>query len=92
MKVGTPFRLPRAGREVALSTVEMEPAVAKKKPKLNKTWTSKPVAFQVRASEEYKAVLERLAAFDGKSIASLADHAIRLYARSINFPEALPKR
>lgn len=50
------------------------------------------VAFQVRASEEYKAVLVRLAKFDGKSIASLADHAIRLYLRSIGFPEVLPKR
>lgn len=67
-------------------------AVAKKKPKLEKTWESKPVVFQVRGSLEYKAVLERLAEYDGKSIASLADHAIRLYARSIGFPEALPKR
>jgi hypothetical protein len=88
MKVGTPFRSPRAGWEVALSTVEMDPAVAKKKPKLNKTWTSKPVAFQVRGSEEYKAAIERGAKFDGKSIASLVDHAVRLYLRSIGFPDS----
>jgi hypothetical protein len=92
MRVGTPFRLPRAGREVALSVGEMVPTVAKKKPKLDKTWTSKPVAFQVRGSLDYKAVLEELALFDGKSIASLADHAIRLYARSIGFTKTLPKR
>jgi hypothetical protein len=53
---------------------------------------SKPMAFQVRGSVEYKAVLEELAVFDGKSIASLTDHAIRIYARSINFPKPLPKR
>jgi hypothetical protein len=52
----------------------------------------KPIAFQVRGSDEYKVVLEELAAFDGKSIASLADHAIRLYARSIGFVKPLPKR
>ncbi len=73
-------------------SVAETPVAKKKTPKLEKTWESKPVAFQVRASVEYKAVLERLAQFDGKSIASLADHAIRLYARSINFPESLPKR
>jgi hypothetical protein len=92
MKVGTPFRSPRAGWEVALEIVEMVPTVAKKKPKLNKTWTSKPVAFQVRGGEEYKAVLEELATFDGKSIASLADQAIRMYARSIGFTKVLPRR
>lgn len=41
------------------------------------------VAFQVRGSEEYKAAIERGAKFDGKSIASLVDHAVRLYLRSI---------
>lgn len=52
----------------------------------------KPIAFQVRGSLEWKAALEVAAEFDGKSIAALADHAIRWYARQIGFPEAIPKR
>jgi hypothetical protein len=52
----------------------------------------KPVAFQIRVSEEYKAVLEEAAAFDGKSVVALIDHAIRWYARLIGFPESIPKR
>lgn len=59
---------------------------------IQKTWTSKPVAFQVRASEAYKRALEQLAASDGKSLASLADHAIRIYARQIGWKEPIPKR
>ena len=68
------------------------PMAKKKAPKLVKTWTSKPVAFQVRGSDEYKAALGRFAAADGKSIAALADHAIRLYAKQQGFTEPIPKR
>lgn len=83
---------PGPGRSASAPTGP--PFMAKKKAaaKLNKTWKSKPVAFQVRGTPEYKKALERLAAADGKSLASLADHAIRLYARTINFAEAIPKR
>jgi hypothetical protein len=66
--------------------------MAKRKKPLDKDWTSKPVAFQVRGSASYKAALVELAAFDGKSLAALADQAIRAYARSIAWPGTLPKR
>lgn len=59
---------------------------------LEKTWVSKPVAFQVRGTTKYKKALERLAEADGKSLAALADHAIRLYAREIGWTEPIPKR
>jgi predicted HicB family RNase H-like nuclease len=75
--------------------VETVPVAKKKteKPsKFVKTWESKPVAFQVRGTPEYKAALEMGAKYDGKSLASLADHAIRLYLRSIGFNEPIPKR
>ncbi len=96
MRVDIPYKegrneyRPRSGRSSA-SLVGL--LMAKKKAaKLQKTWKSKPVAFQVRASPEYKAVLERLAEFDGKSLASLADHSIREYARAVGFPETIPRR
>lgn len=78
-----------------MSVVEMEPTVAKKKsaqPKLKKTWESKPVAVQVRGSVEFKAALEKVAQFDGKSVASFVDQAVRFYARAIGYQEVIPRR
>ena len=69
-------------------------AMAKKKaaPKLEKTWTSKPVAFQVRGNDDYKAAVEAFAEAEGKSVAALADHAIRAYARQVGYSAVIPKR
>ena len=67
--------------------------MAKKKPaKFEKTWTSKPVAFQVRGSDDYKASIERFAAAEGKSVAALVDHALRAYAKMSGFAEQIPMR
>lgn len=64
----------------------------KKAPKLEKTWTSKPVAFQVRGNEDYKADVEAFAEAEGKSVAALADHAIRAYAREVGYTGTIRKR
>lgn len=84
--------MPHRGGTSPMPSVETPVMAKKKAPKLDKTWQSKPVAFQVRGSVEYKSALGKLAEFDGKSLASLADHAIRLYARTINFTDPIPKR
>ena len=78
---------------MALSMPEAPPMPPKnpKRPKLQKDWESKPVAFQVRASVEYKAAIERFAESEGKSVAALVDHALRFYARSVGF-EGIPMR
>ncbi len=52
----------------------------------------KPLAIQVRGSAEWKAWLERLAAFDRATVADVADRAIARYAREIGFPEPPPER
>ncbi len=90
MGTGKPVALPHWGGRLALSLSEV-PVMPPKKPKLHKDWESKPVAFQVRATAEYKAVIERFAESEGKSVAALVDHALRFYARSVGF-EPIPMR
>ncbi len=62
------------------------------KPKMKKSWESKPVAVQVRGSEEYKAAIEEFAESEGKSVAAMVDHAIRLYVRQAGYAKLIPKR
>jgi hypothetical protein len=92
--VGEPLGLVSEGtRRLAVKVMTEAPAVAKKKPeKFVKDFESKPIAFQVRGVPDYKAAIEKLAKFDGKSVSSLADHALRVYARQINFPDPIPTR
>ena len=52
----------------------------------------KPVAFQVRGSDEYKRVVKLLAKHDRRSMASLVDRALRVYAEQIGFPIPIPER
>ncbi len=52
----------------------------------------KPMVVQVRGSEEYKAWAEKMARFDGMSLASLVDRALRKYAKEIGFPDTPPSR
>jgi hypothetical protein len=57
-----------------------------------KEWPGKPVAAQVRGSPEWKAWLERLAAFDRSTVADVIDRATAAYARTVGFAEAPPAR
>lgn len=52
----------------------------------------KPMVVQIRGSAEYKAWADRLAAFDGLTLAALYDRAVRQYARTIGFDETAPNR
>jgi hypothetical protein len=50
------------------------------------------MVVQIRGSAEYKAWADRLAAFDGLTLAALYDRAVRQYARTIGFDETAPNR
>lgn len=52
----------------------------------------KPMVVQVRGSQNWKAWVDRLAAFDGIPLAMMVDRAFRVYAKHIGFEEAPPKR
>lgn len=52
----------------------------------------KPMVVQIRGSAEYKAWAERVAIFDGSTLAALYDRAVRQYAKSIGFPDGPPVR
>lgn len=52
----------------------------------------KVMAIQVRASEEWKAWADELAAFDGLTLAALIDRTLRRYARAIGFGKEAPCR
>lgn len=55
------------------------------------TWTRKPLVFQMRGSEEWKAWVESLAEKEGDSAAKLIERALRDYARKVGHPDP-PKR
>ena len=91
---------PDSGEEARLVLAPAEPmgrkaskAVGRKAsaPKPDDT-ERKPMAVQMRAAPEWKACLERLAALDGRSVASLIDRAVRAYGRQIGFTEEFPER
>lgn len=52
----------------------------------------KPMVVQVRGSDEWKAWVERLAAFHRGTIADVTDRALAAYARQIGFNEPPPER
>lgn len=66
--------------------------VAKKKTSRPAEPDRKPMVVQIRGSAEYKAWAEKLAAFDGSTLAALYDRAARQYAKSIGFHESPPSR
>ena len=52
----------------------------------------KALVLQMRGSEEWKAWAEGLAEFDGLSVASVVDRAMRAYAKQIGYTKEPPKR
>ena len=52
----------------------------------------KPMIVQMRGSHQYKEWAERLARFDGMTLSTLVDRALRRYAKEIGFDEAPPQR
>lgn len=66
--------------------------MAKKEKTTPDQWKSKPLAVQVRGSAEWKAWVEKLAAFDRGTVADVADRAMAAYARMIGFGEPPPER
>ncbi len=51
------------------------------------------VATIIRSRKEWKDAIDRLAEFDrAPSVSDLFDRAIVTYARSVGFPEPIPKR
>lgn len=81
-----------------MATGVMDFDVAKKKtqptsrPKANPESERKPMALQMRGSEEWKAWLEELAAFDDRTTTSLGERALHRYAAEIGFPKKPPAR
>jgi hypothetical protein len=52
----------------------------------------KPLAIQVRGSNEWKAWAEELSKYDGSTLAGLVDRLLRQHARTIGFPKTPPER
>lgn len=73
-------------------------AVAKKRatppptPKGPETWNKKPLIVNLRGSEEFKAWLQELAAFDRQSVSGLVERALVHYGREIGFKGEAPDR
>lgn len=75
-------------------------AVAKKKKTENKpdpasgpeTWKKKPLIVNLRGSDEFKAWIQDLAAFDRQSVSGIVERALVGYARSIGFTKEAPER
>ena len=79
-----------------MSMQVIEP-MAKKRPKAKpepapEEAGRKTMAVQVRASDEWKAWFEELAAADGSTLAALVERAARAYAKIIGFDKPTPKR
>jgi hypothetical protein len=75
------------------ATIDEAGKVAKKKSARDPdAWERKPIVLQLRGSAEYRDALEELAKVDGLSLAGMADLAIRVYARHVNFTKPIPKR
>ena len=74
----------------------METAMAKKKTastnKPVESWKRKPMAIQMRGSDEWRAWVERGAAHIGLKTPTLVDQAVRLYLRENGFTEPPPER
>ena len=69
------------------------PDVPKKRPQRSQPEPDrKPMVVQIRGSAEYKAWAEKVAVFDGSTLAALYDRAVRQYAKTIGFPDGPPVR
>ena len=71
--------------------------VAKKKPKGHPKVKApsvdrKPMIAQLRGAEEWKAWIERGAAFDTRTVAGLIERAVVVYLKQIGFTEEPPER
>lgn len=74
--------------------------VAKKKAPASKqgksrgpeTWSKKPLIVNLRGSDEFKAWLQGLAAYDRQSVSGLVERALVHYGRSIGFDKQAPER
>lgn len=56
------------------------------------TWTRKPMAIQMRGSDEWRAWVERGASHVGLKVPTLVDQAVRMYLREHGFTDAPPER
>jgi putative IMPACT (imprinted ancient) family translation regulator len=72
------------------AVLDMAKKSAKAKPHLDPE--RKPMVVQIRGSASYKVWAERVAVFDGSTLAALYDRAVRQYAKSIGFPDGPPVR
>ncbi len=73
--------------DVARKKPEDRPA-----PKGPETWAKKPLIVNLRGSEEFKAWLQGLAAFDRQSVSGLVERSLVAYGRAIGFSKEAPER
>lgn len=65
-------------------------AVAKKKSKRGDD-NRKPLAIQVRGSEEFKAWVEEFAALENDTVAKFIERVLRKHARDVGFRDIPPR-
>lgn len=56
------------------------------------TWKKKPLIVNLRGSDEFKAWLQELAAYDRQSVSGLVERSLVSYARTIGFDKPAPER